>query len=293
MNIDPNAYCRHVGRSPAIVQAAKNNAYYIGRLQAHLDDFDKDLSEWKTSGEWKKDYKTWRLACEVALGISKRWADKLIKRYNDADAPKVGTTVPIEPDTDKAHELETLNSLPDPLSDFEPAPAAESKPAAPETPAPNANAAPAVEAKATEHPRDAIGFPIPRELMERWNQRQEVQDRITAASKLRCALQEIANKGHQNPLYGCYDWQGMIRTIGQLQFHLGQCKPEVVCYDCDGLFLAIKPTKGGSGITRHCHACDDRGFMTRKQWDDYADSKLEIVKETVNARLAKCKKNGG
>ena len=135
---------------------------------------------------------------------------------------------------------------------------------------------------------DLIGFPIPPHLMERWGQRQEVQDRITAASRLRCALEEIANKGHQNPLYGLYDWQGLIRTIAQLQFHLSQCKPEVVCYECDGHFARLKPTKGGSGITRQCHACEDRGFMTRKQWDDYADTKLAIIQEKVKARLAKC-----
>ena len=159
------------------------------------------------------------------------------------------------------------------------------------------NVKPKAEAKAESKkadatPRDLIGYPIPAQLMERWNQRQEVQDRITAASRLRCALEEIANKGHHDPLYGLYDWQGMIRTVGHLQFHLGQCKPEIVCYECDGHFEKLKPTKGGSGITLRCHACDDRGFMTQKQWDNYAETKLAVIQEKVKARMAKCKKNG-
>jgi hypothetical protein len=66
----------------------------------------------------------------------------------------------------------------------------------------------------------------------------------------------------------------------------------VVCYECDGHFSKLKPTKGGGGITRHCHACDDRGFMVQKQWADYADTKLAVIKEKIEARLAKCKGNG-
>lgn len=141
-----------------------------------------------------------------------------------------------------------------------------------------------------QQPCDLTGFPIPDSLTKRWNQRQEVQEKITAASRLRCALEDISNKGHQDPIYGTYDWQGMIRTIGQLQFHLGQCKPEVVCYNCDGDYLALKSSKGGDGIDRHCHVCNDRGFLPKKQWEGYAESKLEVVQKRVQARLAKCRK---
>ena len=320
MHINPDAYCRHIGSTPkapidpgtvefikgkpAIVEpatkAVKDLHFYVKRIAALAEavehdsrEYRKAVAELKASGLWKERFKTWKRTCRECLGISPQRAHVLISELTESyEQDNDETSTPIDSSA-RSDELETLNSLPDPLADCEPAKAANAKPDSPEEPAPvpKANAAPAAEAKANDHSRDAIGFPIPKELMERWNQRQEVQDRITAASRLRCALEEITNKGHQNPLYGCYDWQGMIRTIGQLQFHLGQCKPEVVCYDCDGLFLAIKPTKGGSGITRHCHACDDRGFMTRKQWDDYADSKLEIVKETVAARLARCKKD--
>ncbi len=113
MNIDPAAYLSR----PAIVQAAKNNAYYIGRLKQHLDDFDKDLAEWKASGEWKKDYKTWGAACEIALNMSRRWANKLISNYEESKSSvsgKTGITVPAEPDTDKSHESEMRMSLPSP-----------------------------------------------------------------------------------------------------------------------------------------------------------------------------------
>jgi hypothetical protein len=289
--LEIEAVAEFVKGKPAIKQAAKNNAYYIGRLTQHLAEFDKDLAEWKASGEWKKDYKSWGLACDVALGMTKRWADKLIKRYNETESPEVGTTVPTSTLSEKAAVLAKVLELPDPLADLEAqlakahvraGPSPESKPSA--APAPKTAPAPSV-------PRDLIGFPIPDSLLERWGQRQEVQDRITAASKLRCALEAIAGKGHQNPLYGAFDWQGMIRTIGQLQFHLGQCKPEVVCYDCDGDFLKLKASKGGDGITRHCHCCNDRGFITQSSWDKYAESKLDIVQKRVKARLAKCRKD--
>jgi hypothetical protein len=290
--LDIEAAAEFVKGKPELRQAAKNNAYYIGRLKQHLDDFDKDLAEWKASGEWKKDYKTWGAACELALNMSQRHANRLISQSeqsgNDVSV-QTGHSCPAEPDSAKAHELEMRMSLPDPMADFD----ADLAATVHAGPAPMADRSPQAAPKAPDVPRDLIGFPIPSVLLERWGQRQEVQDRITAASRLRCALEEIANKGHQNPLYGLYDWQGMIRTISQLQFHLGQCKPEVVCYECDGHFAKLKPTKGGGGITRHCHACDDRGFMVQKQWADYADTKLAVIKEKVEARLAKCKGNGG
>jgi hypothetical protein len=97
---------------PAIVQIAKNNAYYIGRLKQHLDDFDKDLAEWKASGEWKKDYKSWGLACEVALGMTRQWADRLIKRHNETGSTQVETTVSASSDTDKKETLAKINALP-------------------------------------------------------------------------------------------------------------------------------------------------------------------------------------
>jgi len=116
--LDPGT-AEFIKGKPRIEQAAKNNAYYIGRLQQHLDDFDRDLADWKASGEWKKDYKTWGVACEVALGISRCWADRLIKRHNASAEEALGTIVPATSDTDKARELETLNALPDLMADFD------------------------------------------------------------------------------------------------------------------------------------------------------------------------------
>jgi hypothetical protein len=288
MNIDPNAY---LSKTPAIIQAAKNNAYYIGRLTQHLADFDRELKEWKQSGEWKKDYKTWGAACELALNMSRQWAHQLISKYEQRqESLSVETSSGVDDarDTAKAAVLATVNDLPDPLAELA-AQLARSVVVAGTAAEPADAPEPSVVPDVT---RDLIGFPIPAALMPRWEQRQEVQDRITAASKLRCALEEIAGKGHQNPLYGAFDWAGMIRTIGQLQFHLGQCKPEVVCYECDGDYLKLKASKGGDGITRHCHACNDRGFITWSQWEKYAESKLDIIQKRVNARLAKCKTNG-
>jgi hypothetical protein len=107
---------------PAIIQAAKNNAYYIGRLQQHLADFDKDLAEWKSSGEWKKDYKTWGAACEIALNMSQRHANRLISEHEQSSKDKsvqTGHPCPAEPDTDKAHESEMRMALPDPTDEIE------------------------------------------------------------------------------------------------------------------------------------------------------------------------------
>lgn len=245
--------------------------------------------------QWRELATTQEVACQKFYGCSLK--EMRNKRYYLKSKLEVTDDSDADALLSKSHESEMRMSLPDPkapptkaerqaqlAADIQ----AEAQLKALNSPlssaAPKAKPAPSV-------PRDLIGFPIPKDLLPRWEQRQEVQDRITAASRLRCALEEITNKGHQNPIYGLYDWQGMIRTVGQLQFHLGQCKPEVVCYECDGDYLALKASKGGDGITRHCHLCSDRGFVTLKQWDDYSESKLAIIAKKVEARLAKCKED--
>jgi hypothetical protein len=102
---------------PAIRQAARNNAYYIARLKQHLEDFDKDLAEWKASGEWKKDYKTWGAACEIALNMSRRHANRLISEHEisiNVASVETGHSCPAGTDTSKAHESEMRMSLPTP-----------------------------------------------------------------------------------------------------------------------------------------------------------------------------------
>ena len=278
--LDPGTV-EFVKGKPPIVQTAKDWRYYETTI-THMHEVEGAvLKEYKEGGSWKEHYKTWRDAC-VPLGKSKRQIDRLIQEEDESR-----TECPTEPLSETATTLATVNELPDPFDLMPPTVHAGAAPR-PATPQP----VPKAEPQDTT-PRDLIGYPIPAQLMERWNQRQEVQDRITAASRLRCALEEIANKGHRNPLYGLYDWQGLIRTISELQFHLGQCKPEVICYECDGHFSKRKPTKGGDGITWHCAACYDRGFITHKQWDDFADSKLALIQEKVEARLAKCKTQWG
>lgn len=122
MRINPDAYTTR----PAIIQAAKNNAYYIGRLKQHLDDFDKDLAEWKASGEWKKDYKTWGLACEVALEMTRGAANNIIRRYKETSEDKSGRAAQneaVSSDSEKAKELAKVNNLPN-LDDLLPPPPA-------------------------------------------------------------------------------------------------------------------------------------------------------------------------
>ena len=312
--IDPGTADFVKGR-PAIVQpavqAVKDLQFYVERIatlakaiEHNAKEYRKAVSDLKASELWKSQFKTWGRTCRECLGISRQRGNELIREltesyeeYNEQVETPLSTT-------SKAHELEMRMSLPDPNApptkaerqaqldaDIQAELEAQlAKPVVHAGPAPETEPEPAA-APVDTTPRDLIGFPIPKDLLPRCNQRQEVQDRITAASRLRCALEEITNKGHQNPIYGLYDWQGMIRTVGQLQFHLGQCKPEVVCYECDGDFLALKASKGGDGITRHCHLCSDRGFVTQKQWDDYSESKLAIIAKKVEARLAKCKED--
>jgi len=279
--LDPGT-AEFVKGKPPIVQAAKDWRYYESTIIRNEQLNAALLKEYKEGGAWREHYKTWRDACEP-LGKSRSQVNRIIQEEAEIQNGASCAT------SDKVETLAKVIALPNPMADFD----ADLAATVHAGPAPMADRVPQTAPKAPDVPCDLIGFPIPSVLLERWGQRQEVQDRITAASRLRCALEEIANKGHQNPLYGLYDWQGMIRTISQLQFHLGQCKPEVVCYECDGHFSKLKPTKGGGGITRHCHACDDRGFMVQKQWADYADTKLAVIKEKVEARLAKCKGNGG
>lgn len=279
MNMDPNAY---LSNPPALIRAAKNNAYYIGRLTQHLSEFDKDLAEWKSSGEWKKDYKSWGAACDVALGITKQWADKLIKRYNATESPKAETTVSTSPLSNKAAVLATVNDLPDPLAELEAQLAKAVVQAGATEPEPDAAQEP------PGPPKDCMGYPIPQRCLVLWNQRDEVQEYLTAASRLKCLMDELQDgcKGVYVALAG--NVQTHMISIKTIYYHLSKCKPWAVCPICDGSgqsAVLLNPKK-----RQPCILCCQTGLVAEKVYSgDWRTGHSETEREAIfSERESKC-----
>lgn len=258
--LDPGTV-EFVKGKPSIVQAAKNNAYYIGRLKQHLADFDKDLAEWKASGEWKKDYKTWGAACNLALGMTQRWANSLIRRYNEIVSDKAGITVPVSTDSDSKETLEKVNALPDPteevlengetLKDYEEAAPAKGngkiKPKAASEPS-KVVAGP---------PKDDLGQAIPQHCMKLVNRvEDDLQPYITAASRLSGLFSKLSDDlKHPDQLFRfahghLHEALDHARWLHHL---LRDCKPDRVCPACDG--------DGGK-----CDTCLGTGMVSDYTW---------------------------
>ena len=127
--LDPGT-AEFVKGKPAIVEpavrVAKNVHYYQQRIAAlasalehNAKEYRKEVSEFKSSGVWKSEFKTWGRTCRECIGISPQRAHVLISELTESyEQDKDETSTPLD-NSAKARELETLNALPDLMADFD------------------------------------------------------------------------------------------------------------------------------------------------------------------------------
>lgn len=248
----------------------KDWQFYETEILKSRDNLGKILKEYKESGTWKEHYKSWAAAC-VPFSVSKRWANELIQIEQGGGPPTLA---------DKSTKKEQKA-----LSQVE-----KSREYSPETEEKEDEEKPAVhsadevkpkgaqaKAKVVEVTLDTSGHPIPKDLLPTWERRQDVQDLMTLASRLKSGIESIYKDS--DPLFrgGVLNSQAHIATLNAIHYQLSQCKPGVVCPECNG---DLKDDHG-----RECRTCRLTGFISESDWHQkYEKSNTSFIRAKVEAR---------
>lgn len=228
----------------AMVQAAipvKDWRYYEKTIIAMEEGTGKLYKEYKEGGAWKEQYKTWEDAC-VPLGKSRSQVDKIIAREDSIRSQCANT-----PTQQKKETLKAISKLPEP-------------PEEPEKP--HIKTRDEILEEQKEQPQanpkpltDCTGTVISQQLLKTWNRRADVQGLMTLASDLKCAIDKLRG---DNLFAGMLNIQIHIQNLTAIYFQLSQCKPGVVCPECDG---TLKDDMG-----RECKECRLTGFISEHDW---------------------------
>lgn len=100
-------------------------------------------------------------------------------------------------------------------------------------------------------PIDDVGRRIPDHLMELWGRRQEVQDMLTAVSRVRVALQKAQDT--RDPLFSEVPYSAALAHLDQAYDAVQVAKPYAVCAVCQG---------------HGCKTCLQRGLLGKFRWDN-------------------------
>jgi uncharacterized ParB-like nuclease family protein len=119
----------------------------------------------------------------------------------------------------------------------------------------------AVEAPGADDPAglvDSLGRPVPPDLAPLWHRRQEVQDALTAISRVRSTLRHAQES--QDPLWAEVNFSSTLVQLDQAYFGIDVTKPYVVCPMCQGI---------------RCRACKERGLMGKYRYDTVVPRELK------------------
>ncbi len=236
---------------PAIVQPAKPAAT-VAAYEAEWKAIDarqsnerkQYLVRYKASGVWKQTYDSWRDACEVGLGITQQWANKLILLC-EIDSPETtvsGAKLDLQPLT-----VDSSSATCDPIPISAPKSAVPPPPKTAEeferhhagndgapVVAKKGKPEPEAEPETSEPSKDDLGRIIPQKCLPLWQRAGEVQKYMTSASTLRVLFDRLQED--HDPLYApiwahAQEGRAQARNLFAL---LRETKPERVCPECDG-----------------------------------------------------------
>lgn len=99
--------------------------------------------------------------------------------------------------------------------------------------------------------RDEVGQEVPPELLPIWNRRQEIQDQLTAISRIRG--QQRRYQDGEDPIIKETNMSSLMAKLDQAYADLETEKPYAVCPSCHGLI--------------GCRLCAGRGVLSKFRWD--------------------------
>lgn len=261
--------------TPAIVEKAQVECrgfkWYVEKFEEtakrHGEEYAVLVKEFKESGAWRDKYDDWSDACEHVLGISKRWANKMIEKLSKSTI--VGTTVPTsnsqatpnQPQTDQSHNENRTTSVPQ-----------NSTTPATQTASTGATA-PTLSPEQAKPPKDKSGCFIPEKLLELYERRKELTKPMHFIAQVRTALEELQTE--KDVLYMSIVHNGIVQTTAKcaesLYHALRECQPEIVCPECDG---------GQNSKSIRCTECGGSGMISEEKYN------RAWVKSTRPERLA-------
>jgi hypothetical protein len=106
---------------------------------------------------------------------------------------------------------------------------------------------------------DTLGRHVPEDLAPLWHRRQEVQDVLTALSRMRSTIRH-AQEG-QDPLWAETNFSAALMHLDRAYSEIDATKPYVVCPMCQGI---------------GCRACKERGLLGKFRYDTAIPRELKI-----------------
>lgn len=111
---------------------------------------------------------------------------------------------------------------------------------------------------------DKDGIPIPSEVMELWNRRDELQSLITSLQRIAKIVEDAQNKG--DLLFKMSNEQGNVSKLRSVISELKAAMPEYVCAECNGV------------MANDCEFCQKRGLLSQFWWDMVPEEKRNLRK---------------
>ena len=105
---------------------------------------------------------------------------------------------------------------------------------------------------------DCLGRNVPEDLAPLWHRRQEVQEALTALSRIRSAIRH-AQEG-QDPLWAEINFSAVLVHLDRAYSEIDATKPYVVCPMCQGI---------------GCRACKERGLLGKFRYDTVIPRELK------------------
>ena len=224
-------------------------------------DVGRALLEIRDSHLYRSTHKTFDEYCRERWSMERTYAHRII------ESSKISLMLPIDNKPQNESQVRPLVGIPEKQAkqawkeaskDGEPT-AAKVAAAVRATMPPLRKAAPVI---------DGIGRAVPKHLHALWGRRNEIQALLTAASKLRCALQKA--KEDQDKAFGRANFQRLVDTASNLYNELTMSLAYAVCGYCQGI---------------GCKVCD-HGLVSKYQWDRLMTKEIKaaVQKEIENAR---------
>lgn len=105
---------------------------------------------------------------------------------------------------------------------------------------------------------DAFGRHVPEDLAPLWHRRQEVQDALTAISRVRSTIRNAQES--QDPLWTEINFSSALALLDRVYTEVDSTKPYVVCPMCQGI---------------GCRACKERGLLGKYRYETVIPRELK------------------
>jgi hypothetical protein len=100
---------------------------------------------------------------------------------------------------------------------------------------------------------DKVGQPIPPRLVPLWSRAGEVQDLLTALSRIKSAISSARET--KDPLFSEVNFPTVEAELKTAYDHIKVAIPYALCPTCRG------------NLTATCAACAHKGFLSQFRWD--------------------------